>query len=283
MENDAGRWLLCLDEQRISAPIGYVVFSHDLTACAAVLLLALCVVLAWRRRETLGRLLGIYRDLTEMITVTDPHGFHMRRCLDIVKVARRYVSYGIYIRYQSASGKTWANARSLISLQALGVRGAAADESPPVVEVRVSGFRPWHAMRDLRHVLESTPQKYLSVHELYAIAQKDGGRLVVKPPATAQSAFTERLGRAKLRLFTWVRDVLYPPADTPAETSTSAPPKPADRDPAESRGRLMPGSPALPSGQPDPDAVRKAVQPHLARLKETLLKHKPQTHGTKPR
>jgi phosphotransferase system HPr-like phosphotransfer protein len=106
----------------------------------------------------------------------------MRRCKDLVHVARKYIAYRIFVRNLSAHGATWANARSVIRLQTLGIRGPHKGEALPVVEVRVGGFRPRMVMREIRKVLEGESDKYLSVYELYEIAEKTGGKIIVKPP-----------------------------------------------------------------------------------------------------
>jgi phosphotransferase system HPr-like phosphotransfer protein len=147
--------------------------------------LAVWAILKWRIE--IGRLLGVYREITEQIVVADPHGLHMRRCKDLVQAARKHIPYRILVRNRSGNGKTWANAKSITSLLTLGVRGPCKNEKLPVVDVKVYGFRPRRVMRELRKVLETEPQKYLSVYELYELAQKAGGRGSEKAPTQPKS------------------------------------------------------------------------------------------------
>lgn len=145
------------------------------------------VVLKWRIE--LGRFLGVYREITEQIVVADPHGLHMRRCKDLVQEARNHIPYRILVRNRSAPGGTWANAKSITSLLTLGVRGSRKNEELPVVEVKVYGFRPRKVMRAIRKVLETKPQKYLNVYELYELAQKASRRVSEKPSIPPKSGF----------------------------------------------------------------------------------------------
>lgn len=66
---------------------------------------------------------------------------------------------------------------------ALGVRGPIKGESSPIVEVKVQGLRPAKVLRSIRNVLEGEPNKYLNVYELAELAEKTGGKLIVRPPA----------------------------------------------------------------------------------------------------
>jgi phosphotransferase system HPr-like phosphotransfer protein len=136
--------------------------------------------MAWKHRRDLGRWLHLEYEITERIAVTDPHGFHMRRCGDLVQVARKHVTYNIHLRHHSGGGMTWASARSLMGLMSLGVRGPLPGQAPPVVEVKIHGLRPGKVLRQVRRVLEERPEKYMSLYELAALAEKAGGALVVR-------------------------------------------------------------------------------------------------------
>lgn len=157
-------------------------------ACGAgVGIAGLVVWTAMKKRVELGRFLGIYHEITEQIVVTDPHGLHMRRCKDLVLEARNHIPYRILVRNRSSHGKTWANAKSITSLLTLGVRGSSKKEELPVVEVKVYGFRPRKVMREIRKVLETNPQQYLNVYELYDLAQKASRRGSEKPSIEPKS------------------------------------------------------------------------------------------------
>ena len=168
---------------------------------------------AWKRRLTLGRWLGLEHEICERIVITDPHGLHMRRCKDVVQVARKHMTYGIFLRAGSSAGKPWANARSVLSVQTLGVRGPVNGEAPPVVEVKVHGYRPKKVMYELRLVLEGEPNKYLSVYELSALVEKTGGKLVTKPLLPTLPGFARRISALKVR---WSRQA--GPLDSPGAT-----------------------------------------------------------------
>jgi phosphotransferase system HPr-like phosphotransfer protein len=148
-----------------------------------------CGAAAWKWRAQIGRKLDLHQDVTAVVTVTDPHGLHMRRCKDLVNVARRNITYRVLVRPQSGSRRTWADARSILSIHSLGVRGARAGEAPPALEIRVQGFRPRHVLREIRETLEGEPHKYLSPLEIYELAQKTGGRLVVAVPKQKPGVF----------------------------------------------------------------------------------------------
>jgi phosphotransferase system HPr-like phosphotransfer protein len=145
------------------------------------------------RSNKIWSLLGIARDVTVRITLTDPHGLHMRRCKDLVQIARKYLAYQIYLRNPAGRSPSWANAKSLLSLQALGVRGSVPGEPPAVVEVRIQGFRPGKPLREIKRVLQAEPQKYLSVYELTALAEAVGGEVVIKPRAEPEKKLRRRL------------------------------------------------------------------------------------------
>jgi phosphotransferase system HPr-like phosphotransfer protein len=150
---------------------------------------------AWRWRRELGHWLGLEHEVTARVVVTDPHGFHMRRCKDLVEVARKYVTYNIYVRPLAGGGKTWANARSIMSLTTLAVRGPRPGEPPPEVEVRVHGLRPRLVMQEIRQVLEEGAEKYLSVYELAELAEKTGGKIVVRTPTRTSLSRGQRVTR----------------------------------------------------------------------------------------
>jgi phosphotransferase system HPr-like phosphotransfer protein len=95
----------------------------------------------------------------------------MRRCKDIVQVARRYVTYRIFIRSLGSAGQNWANARSILNLQALQIPGPQKGEPMPMVEVKVSGLHPEPVMQAIKNVLQAEPKKYLNIYELYQEAQ----------------------------------------------------------------------------------------------------------------
>jgi phosphotransferase system HPr-like phosphotransfer protein len=158
---------------------------------------------------------GMYYELTETMVVTDPHGLHMRRCKDLIQVARKYITYRVFVRYPSAGGKSWANARSILSLQTLGVRGPVNGEEPPVVEVKVYGFRPRVVLQEIRKVLEGEPHKYLSIYEKHDLAQKLGGQLVVKPPAEETASPATGVGDLVDRIVSWTGSLLAPKPDAP--------------------------------------------------------------------
>ena len=177
---------------------------------ALALAAGLAAWLIWTRRRTVGRWLRLERELTARVTVTDPHGFHMRRCADLVQVARAHVTYNIHVRHHSGGGKTWASARSLMGLMSLGVRGPLKDQAPPVVEVRIHGLRPGRVLRQIRKVLEKQPEKYLSVYELAELAEKTGGALVVRKPAPKQAGHTRQIAEALARVAAWLKAGLRP-------------------------------------------------------------------------
>ncbi len=164
---------------------------------AGLVLALLGVWLVWKWRETIGRRLGIFQDITDQIPITDPHGLHMRRCKDLVLVARKHVAYRIFVRSLSARNTAWTNARSILSLQALGVRGSLPDGKPPILEVRVYGYRPWRVMGEIRQVLEKEREKYLSVYEIFELAKKGGGQMVAKTTPPAPLSWPQKLGRIK--------------------------------------------------------------------------------------
>jgi phosphotransferase system HPr-like phosphotransfer protein len=157
----------------------------------------------WKWRARVGRRLGIYQEVTEQMTVTDPHGFHMRRIKDLILVTRKHVTYRVFVRPRSAGGTSWADARSILRLQALGVRGPREGEDPPVVEVRVDGFRPRRVLQEIRKVLEDEPNKYLSVYELDELAKRTGGRVVAPPPRETRPSPSHRIAQWKAIMISW--------------------------------------------------------------------------------
>jgi len=144
----------------------------------------------------LFQLFGLYQDAKVQIAIIDPHGLHMRRCKDLVMVARKYVAYRIFIRNVSAHGKNWANARSILNLQTLGVSGPRNGAPPSVIEIKVSGFRPRPVLQAIRQVLENDPHKYLSVYELAELAKESGGTIMVRSPEEPASSLRQRLIKA---------------------------------------------------------------------------------------
>jgi phosphotransferase system HPr-like phosphotransfer protein len=136
---------------------------------------------------------GLYQDAKAQIAITDPHGLHMRRCKDLVLVARKHVAYRVFVRNVTVPGKTWVNARSILGLQTLGVRGHRNREPLPIVEVKVSGFRPRPVLQEIRRVLEEDPNKYLSVYELAELAKETGGRIIARMPERRTARFRQRL------------------------------------------------------------------------------------------
>jgi phosphotransferase system HPr-like phosphotransfer protein len=189
--------------------------------------------LGWKHWANVAEWLRIYRTVTTSIDLTDPHGLHMRRCKDLVELARKYVGYRIFIRCPTARAKTWANARSIISLQMLGVRGPAKGEKPPVLEVRVHGFRPKKLIQEIDLLLGADPQKYLSPYELYELAKATGGELAVKPPEKRRT-FWERTIQFPFRLALSVRALgsslgkttISPGSKTSSSSSSSTSPTP---------------------------------------------------------
>jgi phosphotransferase system HPr-like phosphotransfer protein len=150
-------------------------------------------------RKGIFQLFGLYRDAKVQIAITDPRGLHMRRCKDLVLAARKFVAYRIFIRNVSAQGKTWINAKSILSLQALGIRGHRNGEPLPVIELKVSGFRPRPVLQEIRKVLEEDPHKYLSVYELAELAKETGGNIMARLPESPATGLRQRLARALRR------------------------------------------------------------------------------------
>jgi phosphotransferase system HPr-like phosphotransfer protein len=150
-------------------------------------------------RKGIFQLFGLYRDAKAQIAITDPRGLHMRRCKDLVLAARQFVAYRIFIRNVSAQGKTWINAKSILSLQALGIRGRRNGEPSPIIEIKVSGFRPRPVLQVIRNVLEEDPHKYLSVYELAELAKQTGGNIVVRVPEPPATGWRQRLTRSLRR------------------------------------------------------------------------------------
>ncbi len=179
------------------AGLGSISLGYWAVQAALALVAGLALWMVWRHRRDLGRWLRLEHEITARIPVTDPHGFHMRRCADLVRVARKCVTYQVHLRNHSAGGKTWASARSLMSLMSLGVRPPLPGQAPPVVEVKIHGLRPGKVLREIRDVLEERPQKYLSVYELAELAEKTGGTLVVRGPARKALTWPRRLWHSR--------------------------------------------------------------------------------------
>lgn len=184
------------------------------------------VWLSWRYRGRLGQWLGIYHTVSENVELTDPHGLHMRRCKDLVELARKYVGYRIFVRCPTARVKSWANARSIISLQMLGVRGPVKGEKPPVLEVQVQGLRPRKVLHEISQKLRLEPQKYLNAYELYEVAKEPGGQLAIRPAKNKVHPFKEFARRVTHCLVSWLHASgnQKSPATPPASPGNSIPP-----------------------------------------------------------
>jgi phosphotransferase system HPr-like phosphotransfer protein len=184
------------------AGVAAIGLNHWSVQAGLVVAAGLAAWMAWKHRRDLGRWLHLEYEVTDRVVVTDPHGFHMRRCADLVQVARKHITYNIHLRHHSAGGMTWASARSLMSLMSLGVRGPLKGQAPPVVEVRVHGLRPVKVLRQIRKILQERPEKYLSVYELAELAKQTGGTLVVREsarPVVGPSRWLRLVSRIGLR------------------------------------------------------------------------------------
>jgi phosphotransferase system HPr-like phosphotransfer protein len=185
-------------------PLALSVPGLWLGGIALAVLIGLGFWVGWRWREPILRRLGFFQTVTVQMNVMDPYGLHLRRCKDLIYATRNLVGYQIYMRNHGEGAKHWANARSIISLQTMGVPRRAPGEPPPTVDVRIAGFKPSVAVRAIRKVLEEDPYKYLSVHDLAQLAATVGGQVSAKMPLPGPVPLHRRIRRVLGRIKPWI-------------------------------------------------------------------------------